>query len=79
VITLTFELALAPALVAASTLACRRWGARIGGLLSAFPAVVGPVLLISEQQYGSAFTARAAVGTLLGLTPWHSSGPRSPP
>lgn len=62
------ELILAPILVACSTLVCRRWGARAGGVASALPAVVGPVLLITAQHHGAAFTARAANGTLLGLT-----------
>jgi hypothetical protein len=61
------ELLIAPALVAVSTLAARRWGAGVGGLVSAFPAVVGPVLLIVAQQRGAAFAAGTATGTLLGL------------
>jgi hypothetical protein len=61
------ELALAPALVAISTLVARRWGARVGGVVSAFPAIVGPVLLILALAHGEAFAARAAEGTLLGL------------
>ncbi|MBV9168098.1 MAG: hypothetical protein JO342_18320 [Solirubrobacterales bacterium] len=61
------ELALAPSLVAASTLACQRWSARIGGLLSAFPAVVGPLLLITAQERGAAFATSTATATLLGL------------
>jgi uncharacterized membrane protein (GlpM family) len=61
------ELLIAPALVAVATLAARRWGAGVGGLVSAFPAVVGPVLLIVAQQRGAAFAARTADGTLLGL------------
>lgn len=60
-------MALAPAVVGASTLACRRWSERIGGLLSAFPAVVGPVLLIIAQERGAAFAATTATSTLLGL------------
>jgi hypothetical protein len=48
-------------------MACRRWGEGVGGLLSAFPAVVGPVLLILALERGAAFTARAANATLLGL------------
>ena len=64
---LLLELLVGPLLVAGSTLACRRWGARLAGLLSAFPAVVGPVLLIAFQEHGAQFTARAATGTLLGL------------
>jgi hypothetical protein len=61
------ELLVAPALVGASTLAARRWGQQIGGLVSAFPAIVGPVLLIAALEHGPAFAARAAGGTLLGL------------
>ena len=61
------ELVLAPALVGVATLAARRWGEAIGGLVSAFPAIVGPVLLIAAHQHGSAFAAKTASGTLLGL------------
>ncbi|HEX4108673.1 MAG TPA: hypothetical protein VHX88_11095 [Solirubrobacteraceae bacterium] len=61
------ELVVAPALVAASTLAAGRWGSRAGGVVSAFPAIVGPVLLILALEHGHAFAARAANGTLLGL------------
>src|SRR3954466_10717344 len=61
------EVVLAPALVGAATLAALRWGARAGGLVSAFPAIVGPVLLIAAMEHGAAFAARAANGTLLGL------------
>src|SRR3954469_24369532 len=61
------EVVLAPALVGAATLAARRWGQRTGGLVSAFPAIVGPVLLVAALQHGATFAARTANGTLLGL------------
>lgn len=61
------ELVMGPLLVGGATLAARRWGSRIGGIVSAFPAVVGPVLLITAQARGALFAARAADGTLLGL------------
>ncbi len=61
------ELVVAPALVAAATTAARRWGSRVGGVVSAFPAIVGPVLLIVALEHGPAFAAKAANGTLLGL------------
>jgi hypothetical protein len=61
------ELLVAPALVAISTLVVRRWGPRAGGVISAFPAIVGPVLLILALAHGRPFAARAANGTLLGL------------
>jgi hypothetical protein len=61
------ELSLGPLLVALATLAGRRWGQQAGGIVSAFPVVVGPVLLIGAQQHGARFAAVAANGTLLGL------------
>ena len=61
------QLVVAPALVRVSTLAARRWGQRMGGSVSAFPAIVGPVLFIAAREHGPAFAARAASGTLLGL------------
>jgi hypothetical protein len=36
-------------------------------VLSAFPLIVGPVLLVAAQRHGAAFAAQAAAGTLLGL------------
>ncbi len=53
--------------MAVATLVSRQWGERIGGLTSAFPAVVGPALLVSAQLRGAAFAHRAAGGTLLGV------------
>lgn len=66
-LTTAAELVIAPLLVGGATLATRRFGERIGGLLSAFPAIVGPVLLIEAEANGREFASRAAVGTLLGL------------
>jgi hypothetical protein len=63
----TLQFVVAPGLVGASTIAARRWGLRLGGLVSAFPAIVGPLLLIAAHEHGTAFAAKAASGTLLGL------------
>ena len=57
---------LASALVGMSTLAARRWGHTVGGVLSAFPLIVGPVLLVAAERHGTEFAARAAGATLLG-------------
>jgi Protein of unknown function (DUF3147) len=67
VVSTAVELLVAPALVAVATIVARRWGARAGGLISAFPAIVGPVLLIVALAHGARFAATAANGTLLGL------------
>jgi hypothetical protein len=67
VLSTLIEVAGAPALAGAATLTARRWGPRAGGVVSAFPAIVGPVLLITALEHGAAFAARTAEGTLLGL------------
>lgn len=64
---LLLQLVVAPLLVGLSTLAARRWGEQVGGALSAFPAIVGPLLLIAALDHGPSFAARSATATLLGL------------
>lgn len=58
---------LAPALVVCASLAGRRFGARVGGLIGGLPLVAGPILLAYALAHGRAFAAHAARGTLLGL------------
>lgn len=65
---LLIKLVLAPGLMTAATLVSRRWGPRRGGFVSAFPAIVGPLLLVTALEHGPPAAARAASGTLLGLT-----------
>jgi hypothetical protein len=57
----------APALVVASSLAGRRWGASVTGVLVALPIVAGPILLVTYLQHGPSFAATAAGSSLLGL------------
>lgn len=64
---LALKLLLAPALVVASTLAGRRWGASLTGMLVALPVVAGPILLVAHLEHGAAFSAAAARSALLGL------------
>src|SRR3954471_6615678 len=64
---LIMKLTLAPGLVAATTLAARRWGALVGGVVGGFPAVVGPILVAIDAEHGDDFAARAAGGALAGL------------
>jgi hypothetical protein len=64
---LLLKLTLAPGLVAATTLAARRWGPRMGGWLGGLPVVVGPILLALALEHGRSFGATAATGALLGL------------
>ena len=64
---LWLKLLLVPGLVAAVTLAVRRWGPRVGGWLAGLPIVAGPVLVFYAVEQGDAFAARAAHATLAGL------------
>jgi hypothetical protein len=64
---LVLRLVLVPLLIAAVTLASRRWGHRVGAFVTALPAVAGPTLLFYAIEQGSPFAADAARGSLLGL------------
>ncbi len=64
---LATKLLLAPSFVVGASLAARRFGPRVGGLIAGLPVVAGPILLAYALAHGSAFAAGAAVGTLLGL------------
>ena len=64
---LAAKLLLAPAFVVGASLAARRYGPRVGGLIAGLPVVAGPILLIYALQHGDAFAANASVGALLGL------------
>jgi hypothetical protein len=66
-VALTLKLLLAPLLVVASSLAGRRWGPGVSGLLVALPVVAGPILLITTIEHGRRFGAEAANASLLGL------------
>ncbi len=86
---LLLKLLLVPGLVAAVTLAVRRWGPTVGGWLAGLPVVAGPVLVFYAIEQGTAFAAQAAHATLAGLIatvafavayarcsvrlPWHAS------
>ena len=58
---------LAPLCVVAVSLAGRRWGIAVAGLLGGLPVVAGPILLAETLIHGGEFGADAAAGTLLGL------------
>jgi len=61
------KLLLAPACVVAVSLAGRRWGVAVAGILGGLPVVAGPILVVLTLVHGRSFGAEAAAGTLLGL------------
>ena len=64
---LALKLTLAPTFVVCASLASRRFGPRVGGLIAGLPVVAGPILLVYAVAHGREFAAGAASGTLLGL------------
>jgi hypothetical protein len=66
-VTLAIKVLLAPSFVVCASLAARRFGPRVGGLVGGLPVVAGPILLIYALAHGASFAADAAASTLLGL------------
>ncbi len=64
---LVLKLVLTPLLIGGATLAARRWGPAIGGLLIALPLTSGPILFFMALDQGPAFAQLAAAGTTIGL------------
>ncbi len=64
---LAAKILLSPLCVVAVSLAGRRWGVAVAGLLGGLPVVAGPILLVETILHGRGFGADAAGGTLLGL------------
>lgn len=61
------KILLSPLCVVAVSLAGRRWGMAVAGVLGGLPVVAGPILLVETILHGRDFGAEAAAGTLLGL------------
>jgi hypothetical protein len=64
---LPMKLLLAPILIAAATLAGRKWGAAVSGWAVGLPLTSGPISFFLALDHGRPFAASAAVGTLLGM------------
>ncbi len=64
---LILKLILVPILIGAVSLAGRRWGPAISGWLVGLPLSSAPITLFLALEQGTAFAARAALGTLMGL------------
>jgi hypothetical protein len=64
---LAAKILLAPLCVVAVSLAGRRWGVAVAGVLGGLPVVAGPILLVETLLHGRDFGAGAAGGTLLAL------------
>ncbi|HEX5513355.1 MAG TPA: hypothetical protein VFY81_03100, partial [Gammaproteobacteria bacterium] len=64
---LILKLAIVPLFIAAVTMAGRRWGSRIAGLLGGFPVVTGPIVVFIALEQGQQFGALAALAAISGV------------
>jgi hypothetical protein len=65
---LVFKLVVTPLLLLAASLAARRWGEAIGGLLVGLPLTSGPISVFLALEHGPAFAAQATAGSLIATT-----------
>lgn len=63
---LIVKLTLTPILVGLMSLAARKWGPTIGGLITGLPWMTGPILLFFALDKGEAYAATVAIGVELG-------------
>lgn len=64
---LVLKIVFVPLVVAVVTIAGRRWGLKVGGLLTALPMVAGPALYFCAVEQGVAFAASAALASLTAI------------
>ena len=64
---IALKLVLTPLFITVTTLAARRWGPVIGGLIVGLPLTSGPVSVFLAIEQGRDFAAAAAQSTLLGV------------
>lgn len=67
---LILKLTVVPLFIAAVTLAGRRWGASVAGLLGGFPIIAGPIVIFIALEQGTQFgalAATAAISAVAGL------------
>ena len=64
---LLLKIAIPPILVALVSLAARRWGATVGGLIMGLPWMTGPVLYFLALTKGDAFAIKACLGIELAV------------
>jgi hypothetical protein len=61
-----FRLLITPFFIGTVTLAGRRWGPAVNGMLVGLPLTTGPISFILAHMFGLEFAARSAVGNLAG-------------
>lgn len=60
------KLLVTPVLIGGASLAGRRWGQGVGGVIVALPLTSGPIAFFLVLEHGPAFAAGASLGSLAG-------------
>ncbi len=63
---LAIKLIVTPFFIGAVTLAGRKWGPTVSGLMMGLPLTSAPISIFLALQYGAGFAARSAPGNLAG-------------
>ncbi len=66
---LVLKIILAPLLLGIASLAGRRWGSAVSGLIMGIPVISGPIIFIMALDQGLAYSENAALGVLSGGLP----------
>jgi hypothetical protein len=66
VLIIAFKLLITPLMIGMVTLAGRRWGSVVSGLLIGLPLTSGPISFILACEYGVDFAAQSAIGGMAG-------------
>lgn len=64
---LALKLTITPVVIAAATLAARRFGPAVGGWLIGLPVTGGPVVLFLALEHGPRFASHVAAGFVVGV------------
>lgn len=64
---LILKITVVPLFIAVVTLAGRRWGAGVAGLLAGFPVVAGPIVIFIAVEQGAQFGAVAAIAAMSAI------------
>ncbi|MGV6983366.1 hypothetical protein [Providencia hangzhouensis] len=59
-----FKVVITPLLLLTASLAARRWGESIGGLIVGLPLTSGPISFFLALEYGTEFATQATLGSL---------------
>lgn len=63
---LAFKILITPLLIGLVTMAGRRWGVAVSGMLIGLPLTSGPISFILAYEHGTEFATKAAIGGLVG-------------